>query len=210
MDAATLAADLHALLVERGETVASAESLTGGGLADLLSSTPGASSSYVGGVVGYATSVKVKVLSVPADLVERYGAVSEECAAAMATGARDVLGATWAVSTTGVAGPTEQEGQPVGTVFVGIAGPGGVTVAELALDGDRDAIRAQTCLLALDQVLSVVGTSYSALILRRVVRCSPMGADERLLSLARPAVRRAAGRFHPGAHRGGEGGQGRR
>jgi len=64
MDAATLAADLHALLVERGETVASAESLTGGGLADLLSSTPGASSSYVGGVVSYATSVKVKVLGV--------------------------------------------------------------------------------------------------------------------------------------------------
>ena len=159
MDAATLAADLHALLVERGETVASAESLTGGGLADLLSSTPGASSSYVGGVVGYATSVKVKVLGVPADLVERYGVVSEECAGAMATGARDVLGATWAVSTTGVAGPTEQEGQPVGTVFVGIAGPGGLTVSELALDGDRDAIRAQTCLLALDQVLAVVGTA---------------------------------------------------
>ena len=55
----------------------------------------------------------------------------------MATGARDVLGATWAVSTTGVAGPTEQEGQPVGTVFLGIAGPGGLTVSELALDGDR-------------------------------------------------------------------------
>ena len=141
--AATTTADLHALLVERGETVASAESLTGGGLADLLSSTPGASSSYVGGVVGYATSVKVKVLRVPVGLVERYGVVSEECAGAMATGARDVLGATWAVSTTGVAGPTEQEGQPVGTVFVGIAGPGGVTVSELALD----------------QVLAVVGAS---------------------------------------------------
>ena len=163
MDAATLAADLHALLVERGETVASAESLTGGGLADLLSSTPGASSSYIGGVVGYATSVKVKVLGVPADLVERYGVVSEECAGAMATGARDVLGATWAVSTTGVAGPTEQEGQPVGTVFLGIVGPGGLTVSELALDGDRDAIRAQTCLLALDQVLAVVESARAML-----------------------------------------------
>ena len=159
MDAVTLAADLHALLLDRRETVASAESLTGGGLADLLSSTPGASATYVGGVVGYATTVKVSVLGVPQDVVEQHGVVSEECAAAMATGARALLGATWAVSTTGVAGPTEQEGRPVGTVFVGIAGPRGVTVGELALDGDRDAIRAQTCLLALDQVLAVVGTS---------------------------------------------------
>ncbi len=150
MDAVTLAADLHALLEERGATIASAESLTGGGLADLLSGTAGASASYVGGVVSYATSVKVAVLGVPAHLVELYGVVSEECAGAMATGARDLMGATWAVSTTGVAGPTEQDGQPVGTVFVGIAGPGGVTVAGLALDGDRAAIRAQTCLLALD------------------------------------------------------------
>jgi nicotinamide-nucleotide amidase len=150
MDAVTLAADLHALLEERGETIASAESLTGGGLADLLSGTAGASASYVGGVVSYATSVKVAVLGVPADLVERYGVVSEECAAAMATGARDLLGATWAVSTTGVAGPTEQDGHPVGTVFAGVAGPDGVTVAALALDGDRAEIRAQTCLLALD------------------------------------------------------------
>lgn len=144
MDAATLAADLHALLVERGETVASAESLTGGGLADLLSSTPGASSSYVGGVVSYATSVKVKVLGVPAELVERYGVVSEECAGAMATGARDVLGATWAVSTTGVAGPTEQEGKPPGTVFVGIAGPGLLEVVALELDGKRQQIQERT------------------------------------------------------------------
>ncbi len=153
MDAA---ADLHELLQERGETIASAESLTGGGLADLLSGTAGASASYVGGVVGYATSVKVAVLGVPADLVERHGVVSEECAGAMATGVRDLLGATWAVSTTGVAGPTAQDGQPVGTVFVGIAGPGGVTVSALALDGDRAAIRAQTCLLALDQIRAVV------------------------------------------------------
>jgi PncC family amidohydrolase len=109
-------------------------------------------------VVSYATSVKVGVLGVPADLVERYGVVSEECAGAMATGVRDLLGATWAVSTTGVAGPTEQDGQPVGTVFVGIAGPDGVTVSALALDGDRAAVRAQTCLLALDQVRAMLAS----------------------------------------------------
>ena len=67
-------------------------------------------------MVSYATTVKVSVLGVPADLVERYGVVSEECAGAMAAGVRDLLGGTWAVSTTGVAGPTEQDGRPVGTV----------------------------------------------------------------------------------------------
>jgi nicotinamide-nucleotide amidase len=158
MDPVALAAQLHDLLQEHGETIASAESLTGGALADLLSGTPGASASYVGGVVSYATSVKESVLGVPAALVAEHGVVSEECAAAMAAGARDLLGATWAVSTTGVAGPTEQEGQPVGTVFVGIAGPIGVTVSELALDGDRETIRAQTCALALDQLVLVVRT----------------------------------------------------
>jgi PncC family amidohydrolase len=158
MDTAALAARLHEVLQEHGETIASAESLTGGGLADLISGTPGASASYVGGVVSYATSVKESVLGVPAALVAEHGVVSEECAAAMASGVRDLLGATWAVSTTGVAGPTEQDGQPVGTVFVGIAGPVGVTVSELALDGDRDAIRAQTCALALDQLVQVVRT----------------------------------------------------
>lgn len=151
-----LSVELHRLLLTRGETIASAESLTGGGLADLLSGPAGASASYVGGVVSYATSVKESVLGVPAALVAEHGVVSEECAAAMASGVRDLLGATWAVSTTGVAGPTEQEGQPVGTVFVGIAGPAGVTVSALALDGDRTTIRAQTCALALDQLVVVV------------------------------------------------------
>lgn len=158
MDTDALAAELHGLLQAHGETIASAESLTGGALADLLSGTPGASASYVGGVVSYATSVKESVLGVPAALVAEHGVVSEECAAAMASGVRDLLGATWAVSTTGVAGPTEQDGQPVGTVFVGIAGPIGVTVSELALDGDRETIRAQTCALALDQLVLVVRT----------------------------------------------------
>lgn len=146
------AAVVHGVLVELGQTVATAESLTGGGLADLLSAMPGASASYVGGVVSYASSLKESVLGVPADLVSTYGVVSAECAEAMAMGVRRLTGASWGVSTTGVAGPTEQEGQPVGTVFVGVAGPSSVHSMELALDGDRAAIRQQACLLALDQL----------------------------------------------------------
>lgn len=147
---------LHQQLQRRGETLASAESLTGGELAALLSGTPGASASYVGGVVSYATSVKESVLGVPPDLVAGHGVVSAQCAEAMAHGVRTLLDATWGVSTTGVAGPAEQEGKPVGTVYVGVAGPSGVQSAELMLDGDRASVRAQTCLLALDILRSLV------------------------------------------------------
>ena len=103
MDSA--AAQVHALLREQGATVATAESLTGGQLAARLTSVPGASASYVGGVVSYATSVKTGVLGVPVDLVARHGVVSAECARAMASGVRRLLGSSYALSTTGVAGP---------------------------------------------------------------------------------------------------------
>jgi nicotinamide-nucleotide amidase len=152
MDDPDPAAAAHAELQLRGETVASAESLTGGGLAELLSATPGASASYVGGVVSYATSLKESVLGVPAELVAENGVVSAECAEAMAVGVLRLTGATWGVSTTGVAGPTEQEGKPVGTVYLAVAGPVGVQSVELQLDGDRPAIRQQACVLALDQL----------------------------------------------------------
>ncbi len=153
----TLARTVHDLLVSRAESVASAESLTGGELAALLSGQPGASASYVGGVVSYATSVKQQVLEVPEQLVAAYGVVSAECAEAMAQGIRRLTGATWGVSSTGVAGPTEQEGRPVGTVFVGVAGPVNVRSVRLALDGDRTGIRAQACLEALEALRTALG-----------------------------------------------------
>ncbi|RYC10769.1 CinA family protein [Nocardioides zhouii] len=136
-------------LVARGETVATAESLTGGLLSSLLTDVPGASRSFVGGVVSYATRVKVSVLDVPPDLVERHGVVSEECAVAMARGVRGRLDATWGVATTGVAGPDMQDGQPVGTVWVAVAEPDHVAARLLALTGDRRAIREATCEAAL-------------------------------------------------------------
>ena len=132
------------LLIARGETIATAESLTGGLVAAALTSVPGSSAAVRGGVVSYATDVKADLLGVPSDLLERYGAVHGAVAEAMAQGARQRLGATTGVATTGVAGPDPAEGKPVGMVFVAVAGPGGLASRQLALTGDREAIRAAT------------------------------------------------------------------
>lgn len=142
-----------ALLTARDATVATAESLTGGRLAASLTSVPGASSCVVGGVVAYATEVKVALLGVPADLVAEHGVVSQECAVAMANGVRDLLGTTYAMATTGVAGPDRQEGHPPGHVWVAVAGPEGVESVLLALAGDRSEVQDATCRHA----LSVLG-----------------------------------------------------
>lgn len=140
-------------LTELGQTVATAESLTGGLVGVTITAVPGASAVYVGGVVSYATEVKQSLLDVPDEIVAEHGVVSAECAAAMAEGVRRLLGSTWAVSTTGVAGPDEQEGKSVGTVFVAISGPVD-HVEQLALGGDREAIRAAACETALAMLLS--------------------------------------------------------
>jgi nicotinamide-nucleotide amidase len=151
-----LGATLHAELLRRGMTLGTAESLTGGALADLVSASPGASETYLGGVVSYATEVKVRVLGVRPETVEEHGVVSETCAVEMANGVRSVVGADWGVSTTGVAGPTTQEGKPVGTVFVAVVGPGGARSRELHLEGDRAEIREQVCTAAARMVLEDV------------------------------------------------------
>lgn len=145
-------AAVHTALLARGESVGCAESLTGGELAWQLSSTPGASRTFVGGVVTYATELKRSLLEVTAERV-----VSAECAVQMATGARSLLGVDWAVSTTGVAGPDRQEDQPVGCVFVGLAGPGTARSVRLDLEGDRKTIRSGACTGALDLLLAEVG-----------------------------------------------------
>lgn len=143
---------LQALLLARGETVCCAESLTGGSLAALLSQTPGASAVFLGGVVSYATEVKRAVLGVDATHV-----VSAECALQMATGVRTLLGADWALSTTGVAGPDSQDGEPVGTVFIGIAGAAGTHAVRLALSGTRAEIRDATCRAAISELMGHLG-----------------------------------------------------
>jgi nicotinamide-nucleotide amidase len=150
--ARSLASRLHQALLARGETVGCAESLTGGGLADLLSGTPGASATFAGGVVSYATRVKREVLGVTAAQV-----VSADCASQMALGAQRLLDVDWALATTGVAGPEKQDDKAVGTVYVALAGPSGVAVHRLALDGDRDAIRAAAAYAAMKALVDELG-----------------------------------------------------
>jgi len=149
-DAETLDGVVHDLLGARDETVAVAESLTGGLLAAALSTRAGSSSTFRGGVVVYATDLKHTLAGVPSPLLHAEGAVAASTAAALAAGTRDRLGADWALATTGVAGPSEQEGKPVGTVFVAVAGPDGGRVRELSLRGDRARIREATVVAALD------------------------------------------------------------
>lgn len=136
---------VHLLLRSSGSTIATAESLTGGRLAVALTDVPGASETYLGGVVSYATEIKASVLDVSSEIIDRHGVVSPECAKAMASGVRAVMGATYGISTTGVAGPADQEGKPPGTVFVGIAGPGLLEVVALELAGKRGQIQERSC-----------------------------------------------------------------
>ena len=146
------AADVIASLGDEAATVATAESLTGGRLAAVITDVAGSSKVYAGGVVSYATAVKIDVLGVPPEIVDTHGVVSGECARAMAEGVRTLLRTTYGVSTTGVAGPDTQEGKPVGTVFVAVAGPDETEVVELALTGDRASIQAA----AVDGALSAL------------------------------------------------------
>jgi nicotinamide-nucleotide amidase len=152
VDTDTIEGVVHYLLLSRGETVAAAESLTGGLLAAALTSVPGASLTCLGGVVAYATEAKSSVLGVSPALLAERGAVDPDVAIAMAAGARSLLGATYGLATTGVAGPTEQDGQPVGTVYVGVAGPAHEFAVPLRVRGDRGRIRRTSVLTALDSL----------------------------------------------------------
>jgi nicotinamide-nucleotide amidase len=146
------AAELLRLLTVRGETLAVAESLTGGLVAAELTAVPGASAVFRGSVTAYATDLKRDLLGVDGTLLDTRGAVDPQVAGQMAAGVRKALGADWGLATTGVAGPDPQDGQPVGTVFVAVAGPfeevsdelGGEKVASLRLNGDRAEIRMES------------------------------------------------------------------
>ena len=154
---AELAARVVARLTADGRTLAVAESLTGGQLAARLVDVPGASAVLRGGVVAYATDLKARLLGVDPDLLADRGPVDPEVAAQMAVGVRARLGADWGLSTTGVAGPDSQAGALPGTVFVGVAGPGGTQVRALRLAGTRAEVRSGTVAQALHLLLFAVG-----------------------------------------------------
>lgn len=151
------AEELIAILIARGETVATAESLTGGLVCARLTTVPGSSACVRGGVVSYAVSVKADVLGVDAELLERQGAVNPAVAVQMALGAQRLLSADFGVATTGSAGPDPDPGGKVsgpiapGRGFVAVAGPGGQIVAGFECEGqDREGVRQHAVDAALD------------------------------------------------------------
>lgn len=138
----TGAAGVIRALAGRRQTLATAESLTGGLLAATIVDVPGASAVFRGGLVAYATDLKRSLAGVDASLLASRGPVDPEVALALADGARTRCGADWGLSTTGVAGPDPQQGLPVGTVHVAAVGPEGRReVRSIAVSGDRTAVR---------------------------------------------------------------------
>jgi nicotinamide-nucleotide amidase len=134
-----------AALLERGTTLATAESLTGGWIGMALTTVPGASAVYRGGLITYATDLKATLAGVRAETLDRDGPVARTTAAELASGAARRCAAQWGLGVTGVAGPDPQEGHPVGQVFIGVAGPAReVEVLELSLAGSRSEIRRRT------------------------------------------------------------------
>ena len=141
-------------IAKRGITLATAESCTGGNIAHLITQVPGASAYFLGGIISYANEVKKHVLGVSAEDLEKYGAVSEPVAVQMALGARQITGADWAVSTTGIAGPDGGTPQkPVGTVWIGIAGPGVAYAREFHFASTRERNIAKASFKALELLL---------------------------------------------------------
>ncbi|MGW4697653.1 CinA family protein [Kitasatospora cineracea] len=153
MSEGAAAARVLAALEADGATLAVAESLTGGLLAAALVRVPGASAVFRGSVTAYATDLKASVLGVDEGLLDVHGPVHPLVARQMAEGVRRLLGADWALATTGVAGPDPQDGQPVGTVYVALAGPAGTEALPLRLSGGRDTIRHGSVDAALELLL---------------------------------------------------------
>ncbi|AZA09085.1 CinA family protein [Corynebacterium pseudopelargi] len=155
------AAVLIRLAQARGRTIATCESLSAGLLAASLAQVPGASSVLRGGLITYATDLKISLAKVDPSLIRDHTVVSAEVAEAMAHGARVRCESDYGIALTGVAGPATQDGHAVGTVWCGIAGPQAASSLKLGgvsgLEGDRNEIRAQSVDLAIDWAIDVVG-----------------------------------------------------
>ncbi|TSD96079.1 nicotinamide-nucleotide amidohydrolase family protein [Skermania sp. ID1734] len=151
--AGVAAAELVAELTADHATVATAESLTAGLLAATIAGVPGASSVLRGGLIVYATDLKHRLAGVSAQVLEAEGPVAASTAEQLAVGATVRCAADWGVGLTGVAGPDSQDGWPVGTVFLAVAGPDGTQVQRLALAGDRWQVRRSAVRTAVDEVL---------------------------------------------------------
>ena len=152
--ATTLCCKVLDALRAGGKTLVTAESLTGGGIGNALTAVPGASEVYRGGVISYVNEVKHRVLGVPREILDRYGAVSAWTAGYMASGVRKLLKADYAVSVTGLAGPGGDEfGHPVGTVYIGFESAAKAVTVRCHFEGSREEIRQQTVEKALELIL---------------------------------------------------------
>jgi nicotinamide-nucleotide amidase len=150
-DDETMAAVVGGLLRKRGQTLATAESCTGGLIGELITSVSGSSEYYLGGVVAYANRVKVELLGVSDELLRQAGAVSEPVAGAMTEGCRRRFSSDWAISVTGVAGPTGGTAEkPVGLVYIGLSGPGGTEILRSQFSGTREVIRLRASLMGMN------------------------------------------------------------
>lgn len=139
------------LLRERGQTLALAESCTGGFVSHLITSVPGSSAYFTGGVVSYANAVKMEELGIPSDMLELNGAVSQPVVEQMATGVKAALRTDWSVALSGVAGPDGGTAdKPVGTVWIAVAGPGGVRSKRVNFPGTRDLVIERSALAGLN------------------------------------------------------------
>ena len=134
------AADVIDLLRAKQQTLAIAESLTGGALGAAITSVPGSSDVFLGGVIAYSPLAKESILRVKREKIEKYGVVSQEVAIAMAQGVQHLFGSTWGISTTGVAGPGESGGVRAGTVWIAIAGPVNEST-QLEVEGEREVVQ---------------------------------------------------------------------
>ena len=149
--------ELLTLLRERNGKLASAESCTGGLVAAAFTDIPGISEVFQGGVVAYDNSVKMQLLQVPEDVLIKFGAVSEECAGFMASGAAQAAGANYAVSTTGIAGPTGAvPGKPVGTVCIGYYLDGKIITETNQFSGNRSEVRNASVKRAITRLIELI------------------------------------------------------
>lgn len=155
----TAASSLVRVLIDAGQSVAVAESLTGGRLCAALIDVPGASAAVAGGITAYSVEAKSTVLGVDPNQITVHGTVSAVTARLMAGAVRERFGTDWAIATTGVAGPHRSEGQPVGRVYIAVAGHQVLEARQLDLAGDRDAIRTATVAASIDFLAVRLGTN---------------------------------------------------
>lgn len=145
------------LLKAKNQSVAVAESITGGGVGVALTSVPGASEVFLGGIIAYSPALKESLLKVKKEMIAAFGVVSEEVAVAMADGVRELLGSTWGISTTGVAGPGDSDGVAAGTVWIAISGPINQST-QLDVEGEREVVRNASVSSTISTFERILGT----------------------------------------------------